>query len=56
MFGDKSFSLTDFQINKICKKEKRGSICKKNLSDKRNNLQRGKFIEIPVIPYKDNKN
>ncbi len=25
---------------------------KKNLKDKRSNLQEGKFIEIPVIPYK----
>ena len=49
---DKSFSLTDYQINNICKKEKIKSICKKNLKDKRSNLQEGKFIEIPVLPYK----
>ena len=52
IFGDKSFSLTDYQIKKICKKEKRDSTCIKNLKDKRSNLQKGYLIEIPVIPYK----
>ena len=50
--GDKSFSLSDYQIKKICKKEKRESICIKNLKDKKLNLQKGNLIEIPVIPYK----
>ena len=52
IFGGKSFSLTDYQIKKICKDEKRKSICIKNLEDKRSNLQKGHFIEIPVRPYK----
>ena len=52
IFHDKSFSITNYQINKICKKEKRVSICKKELQEKRNNLQKGDLIEIPVIPYK----
>ncbi len=51
-WGDKSFSLTDYQIKKICKKEIRESICIKNLKDKRYLLKKGNFIEIPVIPYK----
>ena len=50
--NDVSFSLTDYQIKKICKKEKKGSICIKKLQDKRTNLQEGDLIEIPVIPYK----
>ena len=53
-FDDKSFSITDYQIKKICKKEKRESICIKNLREKRYNLQKGNLIEIPVIPYKGN--
>ena len=53
-FNEKSFSLTNYQINKICKKEKRTSICIKNLQEKRNNLRKGKLIEIPVIPYRGN--
>ena len=51
-FSDKSFSLTDYQIKKICKKEKRESRCIKNLKEKRSNFQKGNIIEIPVIPYK----
>ena len=55
-FSEKSFSLTDYQIKKICKKDKRVSTCIKNLQEKRSNLQKGKVIEIPVIPYKNNLN
>ena len=52
IYGGKSFSLTDFQIKKICKKEKKQSLCIKNLKEKRFDLENGKLIEIPVIPYK----
>ena len=52
MLGDKSFSLTDYKIKKICEKEKRESICIKDLKEKRSNLKKGNLIEIPVIPYK----
>jgi len=50
--GDKSFSLTDYQIKKICNKEKRKSTCIKHLQERKSNLRKGNFIEIPVIPYK----
>ena len=49
---EKSLSLTDYQIQKICRKERKKLICKKNLEEKRLNLQKGLLIEIPVIPYK----
>ena len=52
ILGDKSFSLTDYKIKKICKKEKIESTCIKNLRQKRSTLQKGNLIEIPVIPYK----
>ena len=52
ILGDKAFSLTDYQIKKTCIKEKRKSICIKNLKERRSNLQKGNFIEIPVLPYK----
>ena len=52
IFEDNSFSLTDYQIKKICKKERSASSCIKDLLIKRSNLQKGKFIEIPVKPYK----
>ena len=50
-FDDKTFSLTNYQISKICKKEKRVSICKKKFQEKRENLKNRGLIEIPVIPY-----
>ena len=51
-FSNESFSLTDFQIKRFCEKEKRVSLCIKNLKEKRSDLQEGKLIEIPVKPYK----
>ncbi len=52
ILGDKSLSLTDYQIKKICEKKEKKSICIKILKEKRSNLQKGNLIEIPVIPYK----
>ena len=52
----KSFSLTDYKIREICKKEREELTCIKNLKEKRSNLQKGNLIEIPVIPYRGNKN
>ena len=51
-FSNKSFSLTDYQIKRFCAKERRVSLCIKNLKEKRSDLQEGKLIEIPVKPYK----
>ena len=51
-FSNKSFSLSDFEIKRFCAKEKRVTLCIKNLREKRSDLQKGKLIEIPVIPYK----
>ena len=51
-FSNKSLSLTDFQIKRFCEKEKKVYLCIKNLQEKRFDLQKGKLIEIPVIPYK----
>jgi len=51
-FINESFSLTDYQIKRFCKKEKRVSSCIKNLQEKRSDLQRGNRIEILVAPYK----
>ena len=50
--GDKSFSLNDYQIKRICKREKKESTCIKSFQKKKFDLQKGKSIEIPVIPYK----
>ena len=51
-FSSKSLSLTDYQIKRFCSKEKRVSLCIKNLKEKRSDLQEGKLIKIPVKPYK----
>ena len=52
ILGDKSLSLTDYQIRKFCKNEKRESTCIRILQEKKSDLQKGDYIEIPVIPYK----
>ncbi len=52
IFGDKSLSLTDYQIKKICKNQKRKTTCIKVLEQKRSDLQKGNLIEIPVLPHK----
>ena len=54
-FENSSYSITEKEINEICKNESRKSICKKNLRSKRLDLIRGNRIEIPVIPFKKNK-
>ena len=51
-FSNESFSLSDFQIKRFCAKEKKVSLCIKNLREKRSDLQKGKHIEIPIKPYK----
>ena len=51
-FSNESFSLTNYQIKRFCAKEKRLSLCIKNLQEKRSDLQKGKPIEIPVTHYK----
>ena len=51
-FSNESFSLTDYQIKRFCSKERRVSLCIKNLQEKRSDIQKGKLIEIPVTPYK----
>ena len=50
--SNESFSLSDFEIKRFCAKEKRVTLCIKNLQEKRTDLQKGKPIEIPVTPYK----
>ena len=51
-FSSESFSLSDYQIKKMCKNEKKKSTCIKNFQEKRSDLKKGNLIEILVIPYK----
>ena len=52
LFSNELNSMTDYQIKKICKKERRYISCKRDLQEKRYKLENGNFIEIPVKPYK----
>jgi len=52
LFSNTSYSLSDSQIKRFCAKEKRVSLCIKNLQEKRSDLKKGKLIEIPITPYK----
>ena len=52
MLGNKSFSLSDYQIKKICKNEKTLSKSIKSIKEKESKLKKGDLIEIPVIPYR----
>ena len=51
-YSNETYSLTDYQIKRFCTKQKRVSLCIKNFQKKRSDLQKGKFIEIPIKPYK----
>ena len=51
-FSNESSSLSDSQIKRFCSKEKRVSLCIKNLQEKKSDLKKGKLIEIPITPYK----
>ena len=52
-FGDSVYSLSNYQIKKICQKDQRRSKCIKNLKFKKLKLLEGNRIEIPVIPFKN---
>ena len=54
LFSNKSYPLTDYQIKRLCKKERRVTACIKNFQEKRSKLQKGNLIEIPVVPFKSN--
>ena len=47
-----AFSLTNNEINKICRKEVNKILCVKSLKRKIYILNQGKPIEIQVFPYK----
>ncbi len=51
--SNESFSLSDYTIKRLCKKEERVLTCIKNFQEKKTNLQKGNQIEIPVLPYKE---
>ena len=52
LFSNDGLSLTNNEIIKLCKISRREQDCIRKLKIKRYNLNRGRPIEIPVIPYK----
>ena len=52
-FENSSYSISDNQINKICKNKLRKATCIKNMKFKKLDLIKGNRIEIPVIPFKN---
>ncbi len=46
------YGLTDSEITKFCRKERRTQECIRKLKIRRYYLNRGKPIEIPVEPFK----
>ncbi len=52
LFENSAYSLTNYQIKKICQRNPRKSTCIKDLKFKQVNLLEGNKIEIPVIPFK----
>ena len=47
------YSLSDYEIRQLCKKQPKRISCIKNLKIKNLELLKGNRIEIPVIPYED---
>ena len=51
LFENSAYSLSDYQIKKICQNKPNRSNCIKNIKFKKLNLLQGNKIEIPVIPF-----
>ena len=52
LYGNKAYSIPNYQIKEMCQNKPRRSSCIKNLKFKKSNLLQGKQIEIPVVPFK----
>ena len=52
VFALESYSISDFQILKICRTQKKEKACIKRLKLNRELINNDKPIEIPVYPYK----
>ena len=51
--GSIVYAMSDLEIKQICKTRRKRLTCKKNLELQRSILQKGKRIEIPVIPFRN---
>ena len=51
-FSEKVKAMTNNEIIQLCKADRREQECIRKQKIRRYNLERGKPIDIPVIPYK----
>ena len=54
VFALENYSITNYQILKLCRNHRREKTCIKRLKFNRDLIYKGKPIEIPVYPYKSN--
>ena len=52
VFALESYSISDFQILKICRTKKKEKACIKRLKLNRELINKDKPVEIPVYPHK----
>ena len=52
VFSLETYSISNYQIFKICTKKRKEKACIKRLKLNRELIFKGKPIEIPVYPYK----
>ena len=52
VFALENNAISNLQISRICRKERKEKACLKRLKLNRELLDNGKPIEIPVYPYK----
>ena len=52
MLGLETYSISNSQILKICRRKRREKACIKRLKFNRELILKGKPIEVPVYPYK----
>ena len=50
--GLNALSISNYEIKRICRKQRNVNLCIKKLKFNRDLLDKGKPIEIPVYPYK----
>ena len=52
LFENNAYSLSDYRIKEICKRQIRRTNCIKEMKIKKLKLLQGNPIEIPILPYK----
>ena len=52
VFSLEAYSISNYQIFKICTKKRKEKACIKRLKLNRELIYKGKPIEIPIYPYK----